>query len=176
MTLDGCRRRDSNPRHADYDAKAILRPDGVCLGLAEAERQIGWFCFGLFLPGGVALVASLLPGPDLEISRRISGIGNLLPYNPKVKALMETSTVGVITDVNDLAELLVTKLAPIFSGPSADDEREGYWTVAEASTYMSCDRQRIYDLNSQRRLRCVKDGKRLLTRRVWIDEYLEGCC
>jgi hypothetical protein len=35
-------------------------------------------------------------------------------------------------------------------------------------------RQRIYDLVSQRRLRCAKDGSRLLFRRSWLDDYLEG--
>ena len=35
-------------------------------------------------------------------------------------------------------------------------------------------RQRIYDLVSQRRLRFAKDGSRLLFRRVWLDDYLEG--
>jgi excisionase family DNA binding protein len=35
-------------------------------------------------------------------------------------------------------------------------------------------RQRIYDLVSQRRLRFAKDGSRLLFRRSWLDDYLEG--
>jgi excisionase family DNA binding protein len=100
-----------------------------------------------------------------------------LPYIFKVKALTENqpTTVSVIADVNSLAELLLAKLAPIVTAAPSDGTPEGYWTVAEASSYMSCDRQRIYDLNSQGRLRCVKDGKRLLTRRAWIDDYLEGC-
>jgi len=195
-----CRRRDSNPRHADYDAEVIPRSSGVYLGLAEVESQITLPGFGLFRPDGVCLVAILLPvrrrasspgrrsgtAPtgryhlrvkDLtEKSFTFSGVAFPLPYSFRVNAITNnpTPTVSVITDVNFLAELLLAKLAPLVSSSRPDDTAEGYWTVAEASSYMSCDKQRIYDLNSQGRLRCVKDGKRLLTCRVWIDTYLEG--
>jgi excisionase family DNA binding protein len=53
-------------------------------------------------------------------------------------------------------------------------EPEAWLTVDHAAAYLSCGRQRIYNLVSQGRLRHVKDGTRVLTRRQWLDEHLEA--
>jgi excisionase family DNA binding protein len=42
----------------------------------------------------------------------------------------------------------------------------------EAAEYLRCDRQRIYDLVSSRRLTKLKDGSRVLLFRAELDEYV----
>ena len=79
---------------------------------------------------------------------------------------------ALVTDLDGLAAALVERLSVLESASNAD--QESYWTAERAAEYISADKQRIYDLRSQGRLRCVKDGSRLLTRRSWLDAYLEG--
>jgi excisionase family DNA binding protein len=47
-----------------------------------------------------------------------------------------------------------------------------YLTVDQAAKYLSCSRQRIYDLASSGRLPRVKEGRRVLFRRMDIDRLL----
>ena len=47
-------------------------------------------------------------------------------------------------------------------------------TVDEAAELLRCRRQRLYDLTSQGRLPCLRDGSRLLFRRADLLAYLEG--
>ena len=47
-------------------------------------------------------------------------------------------------------------------------------TVDEAADYLRCNRKRIHDLTSQRRIEFVKDGSRTLIRREALDRYLLG--
>ena len=49
-----------------------------------------------------------------------------------------------------------------------------YLDVDQAAAYLACDRDRIYDLKAQGRLRYVKDGRRLLFRLEWLDDVLEA--
>lgn len=49
-----------------------------------------------------------------------------------------------------------------------------YLTVEQAADYLACERKRIYDLCSQRRIDFVKDGSRTLLRRADLDAYLDG--
>ena len=49
-----------------------------------------------------------------------------------------------------------------------------YLNTRQAADYMACDVRRIHDLTYRGRLRSVKDGTRVLTRRSWIDAYLKG--
>ncbi len=48
-----------------------------------------------------------------------------------------------------------------------------YMNVREAAEHLRCDRQRIYDLLSARRIERVKDGSRVLIRRDALERYLE---
>jgi excisionase family DNA binding protein len=48
-----------------------------------------------------------------------------------------------------------------------------FMNVVEAAAYLRCDRQRIYDLVSARRLPKFKDGSRVLIRRADLVAYLE---
>ena len=50
---------------------------------------------------------------------------------------------------------------------------EPWLDVAGAAAYLACDTRRIYDLTSSRRLRCARDGRRLLFRREWLEAVLE---
>jgi excisionase family DNA binding protein len=47
--------------------------------------------------------------------------------------------------------------------------------VDQAAAYLACSRQRIYDLVSAGTLRPARDGRRVLFRREWLDEYVGGC-
>jgi len=49
-----------------------------------------------------------------------------------------------------------------------------YLNVEEAASYLSCTPRRIHDLSYERKLQFKRDGKRLLTRVSWIEEYLDG--
>lgn len=51
---------------------------------------------------------------------------------------------------------------------------EGYLSAKQAAQYLSCPPSRIYDLVSLRQVRFVKDGRRTLFRREWLDECLES--
>lgn len=46
--------------------------------------------------------------------------------------------------------------------------------VDAAARYLAAERHRVYDLVSAGRLRCARDGRRLLFRREWLDECLDG--
>lgn len=70
--------------------------------------------------------------------------------------------------VDQIASAVVAQLS------AAVAVRHEWLDVAEAAAYMRCEKQRIYDLHSQQRLRAAKDGSRLLFRREWLDEYLQG--
>lgn len=47
-----------------------------------------------------------------------------------------------------------------------------FMTIPEAADYLRCDRQRVDDLLSSRRLTRMKDGSRTLVLRQEIDAYL----
>jgi excisionase family DNA binding protein len=47
-----------------------------------------------------------------------------------------------------------------------------YLSVDEAAEHLRCEKQRIYDLLSSRRLSRLKDGARVLLLRSEVDEYL----
>lgn len=65
-------------------------------------------------------------------------------------------------------EVRATDAAAAWLDVAAAAQHLGYATKGRRG------RQRIYDLVSQRRLRFAKDGSRLLFRRSWLDDYLEG--
>lgn len=49
---------------------------------------------------------------------------------------------------------------------------EGWFNVQQASSYLACKPQRIYDLVSMGRLKSAKDGRRVLFRREWLDQVI----
>ena len=48
-----------------------------------------------------------------------------------------------------------------------------FLNVEEAAEHLRCDKQRIYDLVSSRRLPRYKDGARVLLKRSDLDDYLQ---
>ena len=64
-------------------------------------------------------------------------------------------------------ELLVLAANRIRSG-----NRTEYLSVREASDFLRCDRQRVYDLLSAGRLTRHKDGSRVLIRRTELEAHV----
>lgn len=57
-------------------------------------------------------------------------------------------------------------------GESASSRQSPYMSITEAADYLRCERQRIDDLLSQRRLSRVKEGGRTLVIRDEVERYL----
>ncbi len=56
-----------------------------------------------------------------------------------------------------------------------DHERqvEAWMNVDQAAEYLAAPRSRVYDLVESGRLEHRKDGRRVLLRRAWLDDYLD---
>ena len=72
----------------------------------------------------------------------------------------------------ELVEVIARRAAELVADRVASSEPDGWLDVQGAAEYLSCKPKRIYDLKSQGRIRCVKDGSRPLFRRSWLDAYL----
>ena len=57
--------------------------------------------------------------------------------------------------------------------PEQRSEPEPWFDVPAAAVYLACSAKRIYDLVALGRLRCARDGRRLLFRREWLDAALD---
>jgi excisionase family DNA binding protein len=91
--------------------------------------------------------------------------------------IMETKTqpnsaLMLVSDPDGVATEIAARVNQMIREASLHSTSEPYLSVAEAATYLRCSDRRIYDLHSERQLKFVKDGKRLLTRASWIDAYL----
>ncbi len=71
-------------------------------------------------------------------------------------------------------EALAVHVAAAADRSRQETQPEPWLNVDQAAAYLSCGKQRVYNLISQRRLRHVKDGSRVLVRREWIDEHLKA--
>lgn len=69
---------------------------------------------------------------------------------------------------DQLACRVAERLAEVVVSPA-----EPYLDVEQAAEYLACDKDRIYDLKALGRLRHVRDGRRLLFRREWLDAALD---
>lgn len=74
----------------------------------------------------------------------------------------------------DMLEVIAAAVADHLAAPAQPAAAEPYLDAAAAAAYLSAPTSRVYDLAASGRLRVVKDGRRVLTRASWIDEYLEG--
>jgi excisionase family DNA binding protein len=84
--------------------------------------------------------------------------------NPPVVALaLDDAT------LNRLVHLVASGVQELL----ASDQTDSWMTPEEAADYIRAPVSRIYDLTARRSLRYVKDGRRTLIRRSWIDAYLE---
>ena len=68
--------------------------------------------------------------------------------------------------VDAIAERVAAKLAAPASEPWLD--------VAGAAEYLACPTSRIYDLVAKKQLEVRRDGRRVLTRREWLDAAVGG--
>jgi excisionase family DNA binding protein len=73
----------------------------------------------------------------------------------------------------ELVELIAKRAAELLAERERPAEPE-LMSVDEAAELLRCRRQRVYDLTSQRRVACLRDGSRLLFRRSELLGYLEG--
>lgn len=76
--------------------------------------------------------------------------------------------------VDAIAERVALKLEERRPTTNADSPASPWLNVEEAAAYLRCERARIYNLVSQRRLPCSKDGTRTLLHREVLDAYLTG--
>jgi excisionase family DNA binding protein len=75
----------------------------------------------------------------------------------------------------ELVKAIALRVAEVFDGRAklATDEAEPYLSVEQAAECVGGrSKHRIDDLAAQGKLRCVRDGRAVLTKRLWIDEYL----
>lgn len=82
-----------------------------------------------------------------------------------------TSPVGQMLDSLDGEDLarLAQRLRPLLDGP-ADGDR--LYTAHQAAVYLRCPVQRIYERRRDGKLKCERDGRRLLFRRAELDRHL----
>lgn len=73
-----------------------------------------------------------------------------------------------------VCELLAERLEGLWGRLDEHRERSPWLNVAEAAEYLRCKPKRIYDLVSQRRLPCHRDGARSLFQRAELDAYVAG--
>lgn len=79
-------------------------------------------------------------------------------------------------DLDGVLDALAAALAARMpQPPAAPAAPEGYLAVEAAAEYLDAPASRVYDLAAAGKLRVVRDGRRVLTRASWIDEYLAGC-
>jgi excisionase family DNA binding protein len=89
-------------------------------------------------------------------------------FSPSSKHMNGTALEGL---VDLLADAVADRIADRLSPPSQEPER--WLNVDEAATYLACPASRVYDLVSRRRLRCARDGRRLLFQRTDLDAVLD---
>lgn len=88
---------------------------------------------------------------------------------------MRVDTPIVLTLTDAELRIIAQRVAELLREPALPPPlvaASPYMTVGEAAEYLRCQRQRVDDLLSQRRLTRVKEGRRTLVRRDEIEEYL----
>jgi excisionase family DNA binding protein len=87
----------------------------------------------------------------------------------------ETGKITLIaTNADELVARIVEALREGTEGAASATVADPYLNVTQAADYLDCSDRRIYDLKIDGRVRFVKDGTRLLTKKSWIDNYLAG--
>ena len=93
------------------------------------------------------------------------------PRNADSKA---SPTAGAADPLAPLVDVLADRIAErVVARLPVSSAARGYLDVDGAASYLACPRSRVYDLVAQRRVRHVKDGRRLLFRAEWLDAALE---
>ena len=90
---------------------------------------------------------------DVPQSNGSHGVGLALAFPPELVDAIASRVVA-----------LLDERMPAVASPWLD--------VEQAAVYLAADKQRVYDLTHAGTLRPARDGRRLLFRREWLDEYL----
>lgn len=94
------------------------------------------------------------------------------PFGAGEQSNVEASALVLPLPV-EFVEVVAQRAAQIVaSGLAATDD--AWLDVDGAAQHLACNRRRIYDLHSQRRIKAHKDGSRLLFRRSELDAYVEA--
>ena len=72
---------------------------------------------------------------------------------------------------NELVEAFAERVGDLLA-ERLPNRPEPWLGVKQAAEYLACPRSRIYELVAEGRLPCVKDGRRSLFRREWLDGVL----
>ena len=79
------------------------------------------------------------------------------------------------TSLDALLDALAERVADRLAEHLAEREPPSAWmTSDEAAAYLRCDTKRLSELQREGKLRCGRDGRKLLFRRADLDAYLEG--
>ena len=70
---------------------------------------------------------------------------------------------------DELVEAIAERVAERIERPA-----EPWLDVKQAAAYIAAPESRVYDLVSQGRVECRRDGRRVLFRREWLDTAMGG--
>ena len=79
----------------------------------------------------------------------------------------------VFSGTDDVIETVAARVAEMVKDNGMNRDIDPYLTVEEAARYIGAPRSRIYDLTGKGAIESRKDGRRLLTKRSWLDRYLD---
>jgi excisionase family DNA binding protein len=74
---------------------------------------------------------------------------------------------------DELVEVVAERVVDLLA-ERLPNRPEPWLDSAEAAGYLQTDVKRISDLSRSGQLRCARDGRRLLFRREWLDDYVDG--
>ncbi len=70
---------------------------------------------------------------------------------------------------DELVDTIAARVAERLEQPT-----DGWLDVDQAAVHISAPKSRVYDLVSQGRVECRRDGRRVLFRREWLDAAING--
>jgi len=79
-----------------------------------------------------------------------------------------------LTFAPEFVEAIAERVADLLDKRTTPGTQSPWLDVEQAADYLAADKQRIYDLTHAGTLQPARDGRRLLFRREWLDDYLEG--
>ena len=88
---------------------------------------------------------------------------------PSPLGVLEDTSLDALLDV--LAERVADRLAEHLA--EQEPPSAAWMTSDEAAAYLRCDAKRVSELQREGKLRCGRDGRKLLFRRADLDAYLE---
>jgi excisionase family DNA binding protein len=87
-----------------------------------------------------------------------------------VKVNATANGIPVVLEIDEAALAVIAGALP----EGAAEAESEFLSVPEAAEFLRCNRQRVYDLLSARRLTRYKDGSRVLVKRAELLDHLKG--